>query len=95
MVKPPQIKTQKKAKILSPIEAYIKDLLLVRLDMKNINFVSNQILCLPWNDEVSDYGFLVVKYMLKTCRKGRYKSINAIALLAGKLKNIKMNLLLD
>jgi regulator of nonsense transcripts 2 len=92
MVKPPQIKAQKKAKILSPIEAYIKDLLLVRLDMKNINFVLNQILCLPWNDDVSDYGVLVVKYMLKTCRKGRYKSINAIALLAGKLKKHKSEL---
>jgi IS5 family transposase len=67
--------------------------LLVRLDRDNINFVSNQILRLSWNDEAFDFGFLVVKYMLKTCRKGRYKSINAIASLAGKLKKHKSELI--
>lgn len=89
VAKPPTEMNQKKAKAISPVEDYIKNLFLVRLDLNNVAFVSKQILRLPWNDSTVDYGYLVVKYLLKTCRKGRYRSITAMADLVAKLKKHK------
>ncbi len=93
MVQPPQQKEKRNVKILSPIEAYLKDLLLVRLDKSNVSFVSKQILRFSWGDSCIEYGALVVKYMLKTCRKGRYNSISAVASLVANLKKPKPELL--
>lgn len=93
MVQPPQQKEKRNVKILSPIEAYLKELLLVRLDKSNVSFVSKQILRFSWGDSCIDYGAVVVKYMLKTCRKGRYNSISAVASLVSNLKKPKPELL--
>ena len=93
MVQPPQQKVKRNVKILSPIEAYLKDLLLVRLDKSSVSFASKQILRLSWGDSSIDYGSLVVKYMLKACRKGRYNSIAAVASLVFLLKKPKPELL--
>lgn len=89
MVQPPQKKTEKKIKILSPMEEYIKELLLDRLDKSNISFVSKQLMRLPWSDESIDCGEIVVKYMLKVCRRGRYNSISSVASLVSSCKKGK------
>jgi len=93
MVQPPQRKVVKKVKILQPIEAYLKDLLLVRVDRTNVLFVSKQLLRLPWGDPTVDYAALMIKYMLKACRKGRYNSIHAVASLASSMKKSKPEIL--
>ncbi len=87
------MKVREKVKVLPPIEAYLKDLLFVRLDQSNTSFISKQILRLPWNDPIVDYGSLTVKYMLKACRKGRYKSVAAIASLVSTIKKSKPEIL--
>jgi regulator of nonsense transcripts 2 len=89
MVKPPQKKIEKKIKILSPMEEYIKELLLVRLDKSNVSFISKQLMRLPWSDESIDCGEIVVKYMLKVCRRGRYNSISSVASLVSSCKKGK------
>lgn len=58
-------------------------------DESKVSFVAKQLLRLPWNDSSSECGPLVCKYMLKTVRKGRYKSSDAIAMVAEKLKKNK------
>lgn len=93
MVQPPQRKVVKKLKILSPIEAYLKELLLVRVDRTNVSFVSKQLFRLPWGDPAIDYAALIIKYMLKACRKGRYNSIHAVASLASSMKKSKPEIL--
>jgi len=93
MVKPPTMKTREKAKELSPIEAYLKHLLFDRLEKNKIPFISKQMLRLPWNDAIVDYGALTVKYMLQACRKGRYKSIADVASLASTIKKSKPEIL--
>jgi len=95
MVIPPQAGTRKASKIISPIEAYLKDLLLVRLfpDGKMIAFVSKQILRFPWSNANVECSALVVKYLLKACRKGRYKSISAVASIVSNLKKSKPEIL--
>ena len=79
MVLPPQVSTEKNIKVLTPHEAYLKNLLLVKLEPndKTVAFVSKQILRYPWSDPSIDCGSMVVKYLLKACRKGRYNSITA------------------
>ena len=90
MVNPPaqNIRPQKE---VSPLEAYLRDLLLTRLEPndKSISFVSKQIQRMPWSDPGIDCGALVTKYMLKACRRGRYKATKAIAALAVDLKRSK------
>jgi len=88
MVKPPQVVSTKPVKVLSPVEAYLKHLLLDRLEATeaSISFVSKQLLRLPWSEPSQKCGALVCKYMLKACRKGRYKAIGAVAGIASKLK---------
>ena len=91
MVNPPQISASKHAKILSPIEAYLKDLFMVRLtqEASMVSLVSKQVQRLPWSDPTQECGELVVKYMLKACRKGRYKAVGAVAAVAFALKRSK------
>jgi len=95
MVQPPQTNTRKDVKTLSPLEAYLKDLLIVRLGTMDasITFVSKQILRCPWSDLSLDFGSLLVKYLLKTCRKGRYNSVNEVVSLISNLRKTKPEIL--
>lgn len=90
MVNPPPQKT-KPDKEVPPLEAYLRYLLLTRLEAndKSVSFVSKQIQRMPWSDPGIECGALVSKYMLKACRRGRYKATKAIALLAANLKRTK------
>jgi Up-frameshift suppressor 2 len=51
-----------------------------------ISFASKQIARLPWADPVAQCGVLVTRLMLKACRRGRYRTINAIAAVAARLR---------
>lgn len=51
-----------------------------------ISLTSKQLVRLPWNDPSFQCGALVCKIMLKACRKGRYKTIEAVAAVAAKLR---------
>lgn len=95
MVIPPQTGNRQHSKILTPLEAYTQDLLLVRLipDQRMIAFVSKQLLRFPWTDPSIECSVLVVKYLLKACRKGRYKSISAVAAVISNLKKSKPEIL--
>ena len=95
MVQPPQTNNRRDAKILSPLEAYVKDLLLFRLGTKDVatTFVSKQLLRYPWSDTNLDCGALITKYLLKACRKGRYNSISSVASLVANLKKTKPEIL--
>lgn len=90
MVNPPR-QTNRPTKEVSPLEAYLRYLLTTKLepDEISISFVSKQIQRLPWSDPGIDCGSLVCKFMLKACRKGRYKATKAIALVAANLKRSK------
>ena len=87
-VKPPPSGPRKRAKEYPPLEAYLRHLLLVRLSHSNssVSFVSKQIARFPWNDPSQQCGALVCRIMLKACRRGRYKTIQAIALVASNLR---------
>lgn len=85
-VQPPKLQSQKKVKSLTDTEEYLKHLIIDRLDKSNVSFVSKQILRFPWNDASHDYSELVVKYLVKACRKGRFNSITAVASLAAKMR---------
>jgi regulator of nonsense transcripts 2 len=87
-VKPPLNSPRKQAKEYSPLEAYLRHLLLERLDSDSntISFVSKQIIRFPWNDPTKQCGPLVCKIILKACRKGRYKGIHALAAVAASLR---------
>jgi hypothetical protein len=87
-VKPPPLGPRKKVKEYPPLEAYLRHLLLVRLDATEpiISMVSKQLVRLPWHDPSYDCAALVCKLMLKACRKGRYKTIEAVAAVAAKLR---------
>mmetsp|Transcript_33579 Transcript_33579/g.61792 ORF Transcript_33579/g.61792 Transcript_33579/m.61792 type:complete len:1566 (-) Transcript_33579:189-4886(-) len=90
MVNPPP-QTARTTKEVPPLEAYLRHLLMTRLEAeeKSISFVSKQIQRMPWSDPGTDCGALVCKYMLKACRKGRYKATKAIASLSANLKRSK------
>lgn len=87
-VKPPPSGPRKKAKVYPPLESYLRHLLLSRLDSSDaeISAVTRQIVRLPWNDATQQCGALVCKLMLKACRRGRYKTIEAIASVAARLR---------
>ena len=53
----------------------------------SISFVVKQLIRLPWNDPSYDCGNLVCRIMMKACRKGRYRTIHAIAAVAEKLRS--------
>lgn len=55
----------------------------------SIALVSKQLIRLPWSDASQQCGEMVSKIMLKTCRRGRYKSIHAVASVAAKLRRHK------
>lgn len=90
MVNPPPQKGRP-TKEVPPLEAYLRYLLMTRLEAeeKSISFASKQIQRMPWSDPGIDCGALVTKYMLKACRRGRYKATKAIASLAANLKRSK------
>jgi regulator of nonsense transcripts 2 len=90
-VKPPPAGPKKQAKVYPPLEAYLRDLLLVRLvpEGSSISFVTKQLGRFPWDDPSQQCGALICKYMMKACRKGRYKAINAVAAVAAKFKRTK------
>ncbi|KAL3922487.1 MAG: hypothetical protein SGILL_002183 [Bacillariaceae sp.] len=90
-VKPPTTGRKKVAKEYSPLEGYLRHLLMVSLqpDDESIQFVAKQLLRFPWNDPSQQCTALVCKIMLKTCRVGRYRSIYAVANVAGKLRRQK------
>jgi len=91
MVKPPSAAPRKIAKVYPPLEAYLRYLLLVRLEPleSSISFVTKQLLKFPWNDPSKACGALICKYMLKACRKGRYKAIPAVAAVAAGIRRNK------
>ena len=95
MVQPPQTPKVRDSKVLSPLEAYIKDLLLFRLGTKEVttSFVSKQLLRFPWSDVDLDCGALITKYLLKACRKGRYKSIQSVVSIIANLRKTKPEIL--
>ncbi len=90
MVNPPP-QSNRPVKEVPPLEAYLRYLLASTLeaDDKSVSFVSKQIQRLPWSDPSIDCGGLVCKYMLKACRKGRYKTTKAVASLVANLKRSK------
>ena len=87
-MKPPQTATRKKVKEYPPLEAYLRHLLLVRLEASEavVSMVSKQLVRLPWFEPSYQCAALVCKLMLKACRKGRYKTIEAVAAVAAKLR---------
>ena len=87
-MKPPPSGPRKKAKEYPPLETYLRYLLLVRLEPTElvVSMVTKQLVRLPWNDPSYQCGALVCKLMLKSCRKGRYKTIEAVAAVAAKLR---------
>jgi len=91
MVKPPTAAPKKVAKVYPPLEAYLRYLLLVRLEPleSSISFVTKQLLKFPWSDASKACGALICKYMLKACRKGRYKAIAAVAAVAAGIRRNK------
>jgi regulator of nonsense transcripts 2 len=90
-VKPPASGTRKQAKQYPPLEGYLRHVLMVTLQPSetSVSFVSKQLLRFPWSDPSIQCGPLICKIMLKTCRVGRYKSIQAVANVAAKLRRQK------
>lgn len=90
-VKPPPSGPKKKAKEYPPLEAYLRYLLMVRLDptQESVSEVSKELLRFPWSDPKVNCGALVCRIMLKACRRGRYKTIKAIASVATSLRSQK------
>ncbi|KAL3919395.1 MAG: hypothetical protein SGILL_003776, partial [Bacillariaceae sp.] len=90
-VKPPPSGQKKVAKQYSPLEGYLRHLLMVSLqpDDDSVHFAAKQLLRLPWDDPSKQCCALVCKIMLKACRVGRYRSIYAVASVAGKLRRQK------
>lgn len=76
------------AKEYPPLEAYLRYLLLVKLEPSDavISSVTKQLVRLPWNDPLANCGALLCRLLLKTCRRGRYKSIEAVAAVAARLR---------
>jgi regulator of nonsense transcripts 2 len=87
-VKPPQTATRKKVKEYPPLEAYLRHLLLVRLEASEVvvTMVTKQLVRMPWFDPSYQCAAIVCKLMMKACRKGRYKTIEAVAAVAAKLR---------
>ena len=90
-VKPPPSGPKKKAKEYPPLEAYLRYLLMVKLEPtdESVSEVSRELLRFPWSDPKADCGALVCRIMLKACRRGRYKTVKAIALAAASLRSQK------
>lgn len=87
-VKPPQSGVKRQLKQYSPLESYLRYLLLEYLEPTDsvVTDVVKQLLRSPWKDPSVQCGQLVNRLMLKACRKGRYKSIEAIAAVVAGLR---------
>ena len=90
-VKPPASGLKKEVKEYSPLEGYLRHILMVTLQPTeaSVSFVSKQLLRFPWADPSMQSGALICKIMLKACRVGRYRSIHAVANVAAKLRRQK------
>mmetsp|Transcript_4770 Transcript_4770/g.11310 ORF Transcript_4770/g.11310 Transcript_4770/m.11310 type:complete len:1490 (-) Transcript_4770:1647-6116(-) len=90
-VKPPASGPKKQMKTYPPLEGYLRHLLMNKLQPSesSISNVSKQLIRFPWGDPSQQCGKLVCKIMLKTCRRGRYRSIQAVASVAAKLRRHK------
>jgi len=90
-VKPPASGSKKEIKEYTPLEGYLRHLLMVSLQPteSSISFVSKQLLRFPWADPSMQCGALICKIMVKACRVGRYRSIQAVANVAAKLRRQK------
>ena len=73
------------------MEAYLRYTLMTKLSPSNssCSFVAKQIARLPWYDPSEHCGALVCRIMMKAARKGRYKTIQAIAMVAANLRTQK------
>ncbi|CAJ1949289.1 unnamed protein product [Cylindrotheca closterium] len=90
-VKPPASGPKKQMKTYPPLEGYLRHLLMNKLQPSesSISNVSKQLIRFPWGDPSQQCGKLICKIMLKTCRRGRYRSIQAVASVATKLRRHK------
>jgi regulator of nonsense transcripts 2 len=90
-VKPPPSARKKQAKVYPPLEGYLRYLLMTKLQPSesSVAFASKQLIRFPWSDQSQQCGKLVCKIMLKTCRRGRFKAIEAVASVAAKLRRHK------
>ena len=90
-VKPPPSGPKRKAKEYPPLEAYLRYLLMVKLNAsdESVSEVSKELVRFPWSDPRINCGALVCRIMLKACRRGRYKTIRAIASVAASLRSQK------
>lgn len=77
-----------KVKVRPPLHEYIRHLLYHRLDETNVTWVRQQILKLPWDDELENY---VVKKFVKIS-KVRYSTIPHVAFLISSLQKHKPSL---
>lgn len=91
-VKPPPTGPRKQAKKYSPLEAYLRYLLIIRLGHtdSSINFTTKQLVRFPWSDPSKQCAALICRIMLKSCRKGRYKTIQSIAQVAAHLRTQRL-----
>lgn len=55
----------------------------------SVSFVAKQLIRFPWGDQPQECGKLVCRIMMKACRRGRFRSINAVASVAAKLRRHK------
>ncbi|KAL7574238.1 hypothetical protein ACA910_012493 [Epithemia clementina (nom. ined.)] len=87
-VKPPQSGSRRLAKEYPPLESYLRYLLLVRLEPTDstVTEVVKQLMRFPWSKPTADCGNTVNRIMLKACRKGRYKTIEAVAAVVAGLR---------
>jgi regulator of nonsense transcripts 2 len=87
-VKPPQSGARRLTKEYPPLESYLRYLLLVRLEPTDsvVIDVVKLLMPIPWNDPAAQCGQLVNRIMLKSCRKGRYKTIEAVAAVVAGLR---------
>ena len=71
-----------------PLESYMRYLLMVRLEPTEsvVTEVVKQMIRLPWSDPALQCAGLVNRILLKACRKGRYKTIEAVASVVANLR---------
>jgi regulator of nonsense transcripts 2 len=80
---PPE-KVKKVEKVLPEQEQYVRWLLLTHLSTENHSYVAKQLAMLPWRD--NNTAAMVVKWMVKSCYKGRYSSFLSIPSVVKSLK---------
>lgn len=92
-VKPPAKGLRKRTKEYPPLEAYLRHLLMSRLSYTSASclFVAKQIARMPWQNPAEQCGSLVCRLMLKAARRGRYKTVQAIAAVAATLRTQRLS----